>query len=105
MDGGNKKKLNLNPRTNASPLSLITFAYDTALYNCISSVVYVCMSANLLHLYLFAQYTTLYELIDDFYTQYNFVNNAIQREGYRTRSVGQEDSASSRGVKKNFTKF
>jgi hypothetical protein len=36
MDGGIKKKLKLNPRINASPLSLITFGYDTALY--ISSV-------------------------------------------------------------------
>jgi hypothetical protein len=28
MDAGVKKKLNLNPRINASPLSLVTFGYD-----------------------------------------------------------------------------
>jgi hypothetical protein len=65
MDGGIKKKLKLNPRINASPLSLITFGYGTALYISISSFVYVCMLVNLLHLHLFAQYTTLYDLTDD----------------------------------------
>jgi hypothetical protein len=65
IDAGSKKKLNLNPRTNHSPLSLITFGYDTSLYNSISPFISACMSVNFLPLLLFAYYTTFNYLIYD----------------------------------------